>query len=292
LTFSGESSSYGSGICYDTPEILNQLEPELALIPISAGIHGKTRIRPLASYAFAVGQPLVQICANEVAALCHEIPVVFAPDGQEFTLAAMTGLGSGRNILIDETGRWHGSHVPSLWRRGPFRLATIEGDGENRLVLCLDDSSEQLSDSDGQPLFEEGGEPTQMLKDASALLGRIESDLRLTRELCKTLNAMSLLAPWPLELTQPDGTKTQLNGLYRVDELKIGELTGDQLVTLRNIGGLAVIYAHLLSLGRVKILAHIAQQLAARDQQRDAVRGNKVDLDRAFGIIEDDPFVF
>ena len=264
----------------------------MTLIPISAETHGKTRIRPLVSYAFAAGRPLVQVCANEIVAFCHEIPVVFVPDGQEFSLAALTGLGSDRNILIDETGRWHGSTIPSIWRRGPFRLAAIEGGEENRLALCLDDSSDQVSESEGHPLFDESGAPTQLLKDASSILGKLEADLRQTRELCKTLNAMGLLVPWPLEVGQPNGDKIKLKGLYQVDEPKIGELTGDQLVTLRNIGGLAVIYAHLLSLSKVKILAHITQQLAARDQQREAVRGNKVDLDRAFGIIEDDPFVF
>lgn len=292
MTLRGKSSSYGPGICYDARKILNQLEPEVALIPISAETHGKTRIRPLASYAFAAAQPLVQICATEIVAFCHEIPVVFVPEGEDFTLAALTGLGSGRNILIDESGRWHGSHVPALWRRGPFRLAAIAGGEENRLALCLDDSSPQISDSDGQPLFDESGAPTQMLKDATTILSKIENDLRHTREVCKVLNTLGLIAPWPLEIAQPNGEKVQLKGLHRVDEPKIGELTGDQLVTLRNSGGLAVIYAHLLSLSKVRVLAHLAQQLAARDQQREAVRSNKVDLDRAFGIIEDDPFVF
>jgi hypothetical protein len=55
---------------------------------------------------------------------------------------------------------------------------------------------------------------------------------------------------------------------------------------------LAVIYAHLLSLSKIGVLARISEQLAARDQQRQAVSANKVDLDRAFGIVEDDPFIF
>ena len=80
--------------------------------------------------------------------------------------------------------------------------------------------------------------------------------------------------------------------MFRIDEAKIGELTGDELVTLRNCGGLITIYAHLLSLPKIGVLARISEQLAAREQQRDAVRSNKVDLDRAFGIVEDDPFIF
>lgn len=292
LTLRGESSRYGSSICYDTHEILNQLEPELALLPISAETHGKTRIRPLASYAFAANQPLVPICASEAFAFCQEIPVVFVPAGESFSLAVLTGLTSGRNILIDESGRWHGPRVPALWQRGPFRLARIEGDESDRLALCLDDSSGQISESDGQPLFDESGAPAEILKDATSKLTKFEADLRQTNEVCRVLKDMGLLTPWPIEIEQPTGEKTKLQGLFRVDEPKVADLTGDQLVTLRNVGGLAMIYAQLLSLSKVHILARITQQLTARDQQRDAVRANKVDLDRAFGIIEDDPFVF
>ena len=286
-----ESSRYERGVCYDAPEILNQLEPELALIPLSAETHAKTRLRPLTSHGFAAGAPLVQICASEIVTFCHELPAVFVPEGEEFCLVLLTGLASQRNLLIDESGRWHGSHLPSLWRRGPFRLAPVAGE-ENRLALCVEDSSAQISESEGQPLFDETGAPTALLKEASTFLGKVENDLRQTREICRTLKAMGLLAPWPLEVAQPDGSKSQLQGLFKVEEPKIGELTGDQLVTLRNIGGLAVIYAHLLSLSKVSLLARLAQQLAARDQQRQAVRSDKVDLDRAFGIIEDDPFIF
>jgi hypothetical protein len=268
------------------------LEAELALIPLSFAAHAKTLIRPLPSCAFAAKQTLIPLCATEIARFCHELPVVFVADGQDITLAALAGLGLNRNILIDGAGKWHGAHVPALWRRGPFRLANIAGGEAGRMALCLDDSSEQLSETEGQRLFDESGAPTQLVTEASSLLSKLEADLRRTRELCKRLDELGLLVPWDLDIAQPDGTKTQLKGLLRVDELKIGALTGDDLVALRNIGGLAAIYAHLLSQSKIAVLARIAQQAAARDQQQAALRSNKVDLDRAFGIVEDDPFIF
>ena len=264
----------------------------MALIPISFENHAKTKVRPLPSYAFAARETLIPLNAADSTAICHELPVVFVPSDEEFTLAAMSGLASGRNILIDEAGRWHGSHVPSVWRRGPFRLATIAGGEEERLVLCLDDGSDQLSETEGQPLFDETGAPTQLLNDASTILGKYETDRRHTRSICALVKSLGLLTAWNLDIAQPDGTKTQLKGLFRIDEAKIASLSGDDLVALRNIGGLATIYAHLFSLSKISLLARINQQITLRDQQREALKSNKVDLDRAFGIVEDDPFIF
>lgn len=264
----------------------------MALIPITPETHAKTRIKPLPSYAFAAGSPLVPISAQEIVAFCHELPVVFVPDGEGLTLVAVAGLTSDRNILIDDAGRWHGSHIPAIWRRGPFRLATIAGSEEERLVLCLDDSSQQISETDGKPLFDENSAPTELLNEATKILSKIEADVRFTRTICKMVKSLGLVVPWQFDIAQPDGQKIQIKGLLRVDETKIGQLTGDQLVSLRNCGGLATIYAHLFSLTKVGLLARITQQLAARDQQRQAAQSNKVDLDRAFGIVEDDPFIF
>jgi hypothetical protein len=271
--------------------ILNELEPDVALIPLSFETHAKTRIRPLASYAFAAKETLIPLTAADCVALCHEIPVVFVPSDGGYALAAMAGVASGRNILIDETGRWHGSHVPAAWRRGPFRLAAIAGE-EERLALCLDDSSDQIGETEGQPLFDETGAATQLLNDASSILSKYEADRRHTVAICAQVQSLGLLAPWDLDIAQPDGSKTQLKGLFRVDEPKIASLSGDDLVALRNTGGLGMIYAHLLSLSKISLLARISQQVTLRDQQREAVRSNKVDLDRAFGIVEDDPFIF
>ena len=264
----------------------------MALIPIAPETHAKTRIRPLPSYAFAAGETLIPLSATEIVFFCHEIPVVFVPRGEEFTLVALAGLSSGRNILIDETGRWHGSHVPAIWRRGPFRLAAVAGSEEERLALCLDDGSEQISETEGKPLFDETGAPTALLTEVTSILSKIETDVRQTRTICNLVKSLELLVPWDLDIPQPDGKKTQLKGLFRIDEAKIATLTGDDLVALRNCGALATIYAHLLSLSKISLLGKISQQLTLRDQQRAAVKSNKVDLDRAFGIVEDDPFIF
>lgn len=264
----------------------------MALVPLSPETHAKTKIRPLLSYAFAARSTLIALCANEIARFCHELPVVFAADGDAHTLVALAGLTSDRNILIDDAGKWHGSQIPAAWSRGPFRLAKVAGGEEEKLVLCLDDSSPQLSETEGLPLFDEAGAPTRLVADASSVLGKFETSLRHTRLLCKMVNELGLLTPWDLDIPQASGKKIQLKGLFRVDEAKIADLSGDDLVALRNAGGLAVIYAHLLSLSKIGVLAKISEQLAARDQQRKAVSANKVDLDRAFGIVEDDPFIF
>lgn len=263
----------------------------MALIPLSHETHAKTRIRPLASYAFAAQMSMVPLNSAEIVPFSQELPVVLAREGEDFIFVVLTSLAPNRNLLIDDKGHWHSALIPGVWRRGPFRLAAIAGGEDERLVLCIDDASEQISESEGQPLFDQG-QPTEFLTRATSLLSGLEADFRNARKICKALNSLGLIVPWNLEIPRADGGKQRIDGLFRVDEAKLGKLGGDDLVALRDMGGLAAIYAHLLSLSKVNVLARISQQFAAREQQRQAVKSNKVDLDRAFGIVEDDPFIF
>ena len=49
----------------------------MAIVPISRDLHGKTRIRPFASFAFAARMTTVPVYGSEIVQMCHEVPVVF-----------------------------------------------------------------------------------------------------------------------------------------------------------------------------------------------------------------------
>ena len=264
----------------------------MTLVPISRETHASTRVSPLRSFAFSAQMTAVPIFGVEIVQFSHELPVVFISDGDGFTPTALLGVQGGENLMVDDQGRWMGSAIPNLWKRGPFRLARVEGSEEDRLVLCLDDESPLVNQTEGQPLFDETGASSPLLEGASALLGQIERDMRITRKICTTLQQLGMIVPWPLELPQSDGTARRVSDLYQVDESKIATLPAGDLVALRDMGALPLIYAHLLSLSKISLLLRMAKMSADRRQQRDALKKGNLNLDQTFGIVEDDPFIF
>lgn len=264
----------------------------MALVPISRELHGKTRIRPLSSFAFAADATVVPIYGSEIVLMSHEVPVVFLRAGDTFVLDALVGLRAGQNLLLDPQGRWIGAHIPTIWRRGPFRLARIDGDQDQKMVLCLEDGSDLINETEGQPLFDESGAPTALVSAATNLLAQLERDIRATQAICALLEQMGLIVPWPLDIAQADGSKQRVEGLFHVDEAKIAALSGEDLVRLRDAGALAVIYAHLLSLSKIGLLGRLAKIAADREQHQATLQKGNLNLDRAFGIVEDDPFIF
>lgn len=264
----------------------------MALIPVSRELHGKTRIRPISSFAFAAATTAVPVHGSELVSLSHEVPIVFIRDASGYVPAALFGLRNGQNLFVDPSGRWIGAHVPAIWRRGPFRLARVEGEGEARMVLCLDDGSDLINESEGLPLFDESGAPSALIGTATNLLSQMERDARATQTVCALLEQLGLFIPWALDITQPDGQKQRVSDLFQVDEAKIATLSSEDLVRVRDIGGLPLIYAHLLSLFKVSMLGRLAKLASERDQQHAALQKGSLNLDRAFGIVEDDPFMF
>lgn len=259
----------------------------MALVPISRDLHGKTRIRPIPSFAFAAETTAAPVYGSEIVPMSHEVPIVFVHDGRGFVTSALLGLHAGRNVMIDRQGRWIGAHVPAIWRRGPFRLARVEGEA-GKMVLCLDDGSDLISETEGHPLFDESGAPSAMIGAATDLLSQIERDIRSTQTICALLDRMQLIVPWSLDVAQTDGRTERVADLYRIEETRIAGLSGEDLVRLRDAGALAVVYAHLLSLSRVGRLGRLAKGAG----QQTAPQKDNLNLDRAFGIVEDDPFIF
>ena len=264
----------------------------MALVPISRELHGKTKIRPLASFSFTATTTAVPVYGAEIISMGYELPVIFLRDSTGFVPAALLSLRAGQNLLLDAQGRWAGAHIPAVWRRGPFRLAQLEGEEDGKMVLCLDDSSDQLSETEGQPLFDEEGAPTAVTGSVTSMLTQLERDIRATRAICALLERLEMIVPWNLEIVQADGSKSLVSDLFQVDESKIATLPVESLAEIRDAGALPLIYAHLLSLSKVKLLSRLAKLADERAHQQAAMQNGNLNLDRAFGIVEDDPFHF
>ena len=260
------------------------------LVPLTSEQHAALRLRSPADYRFAQDNVLVALFGTEALRAAHGFPIAFAVEAEGYVPTALMGTEPGQNVFIDSQGRWLANYLPALWRRSAFRLARLEG-GED-WVLCIDQDSPWLSPDEGLPLFDEAGKPTQLVQQAMQFLGQLEAARQATLTACAAIDRQGLIIPWELKVNRQDGTVQRLDGLYRIDEDKLRALESEALDDLHRHQALPLIYAHLFSLHKLPLLGQLAAERAAEKQQRQMLQEGKLDLDRLFGIVEDDPFIF
>ena len=262
----------------------------MKLVPVSREGHATKRIRPLTSFAFAAGMPVISLYGAEVARAAHDFPVGFAAEKEGFFPVAVTGVEPGRSLFVADDGRWLGSYVPALLRRAPFRLAKVGASDE--WVLCLDEDSALLSDSEGQPLFAANGTPTEVIAQATRFLAELERNRVATLAACAGLDRMGLLTPWDLRVAKPGEEERQLSGLFRIDEAKLTTVAAAGLAELRDLGALSIAFLQLFSLHKLPAIGRLAAARQQAEARRQTLQQGRFDLDRAFGIVDDDPFQF
>jgi hypothetical protein len=247
-------------------------------------------VRPVSSYHFAQPSIAISLYRSEVARASHEFPVVFTAEPDGYFPAALMGLTSGRNAFVDVQGRWLAGYIPAVWRRGAFRLARVQDREE--WVLCLDLDSELIGSEEGHTLFDAEGKPTEWVGQVMRFLGQLEQDRAVTLNACAALDRLGLLVPLDLQVKKQDGSALRLDGLFQVDEVKLNTLPGEGLSELQAAGALSLAYCHLFSLHKLTLLGKLAAQRNEEAERHRQLKEGKLDLDRVFGIVEDDPFIF
>ena len=76
----------------------------------------------------------------------------------------------------------------------------------------------------------------------------------MTRNFISILIQHDLLQPRTLTVNAQDGTKTNINGIYTVDEQKMHELEEVVMLDFAKRGFYSVIYAHLCSLSLIDLV--------------------------------------
>lgn len=200
---------------------------------------------------FARGLNSIPISYTEFALVAREYPIIFSAsnDSQSYAPVAVLGMAAGEN-LYDNNGQWAGGvYVPAYARRYPFCMATVTLDKvvqQNRLI-CVEKS--HIDDKNGEPMFDDKGQPLAKWKEIETLLTEYEVDLERSREMCGILADYALLEPFTMQAKFNSGAEPlHLTGMHRVAESKIEHLNASQLKNLVKKGILARIYAHLLSL--------------------------------------------
>jgi hypothetical protein len=215
----------------------------------------------------AAGLNAFFVTAPEFGDVCKEYPLLFLRAGNDAqgrpqaAPVAVFGLSPGENLFIGQ-GAWQGRYAPAMLRVYPFAMARVD----NQLVLCIDESWQGFSTTEGQPLFEPDGTSTPYLTELQKFVEQIEADVERTRLCVQRYLELDLLRDKRFDATLPDGTPLSVDGFMAIDEDKLAALSDADLLQLQRSGLLGLLHAHMISLSNMGALVNrrlLAQAAAA-----------------------------
>ncbi|MBF0615032.1 MAG: SapC family protein [Magnetococcales bacterium] len=230
------------------PELLFYQKPT----PLDARLHRELRLTAQAThYGFAAATNSVVLTGVEFIEAAKEYPIVFAKVGDKVVPVAVLGVRDAENLFVKPDGGWNARYIPAFVRRYPFVLAGSEA--AQQLTVCFDAEFPGFvsSGTEGQPLFDEQGQPTPWLNQAIRFLQEYQAQVRRTETFVNRLTGLDLLVERSVRVEFPNSIQRSLQGLLAVDEQKLLALSKPQALELFRCGELSWVYAHLASLSNM-----------------------------------------
>jgi len=217
------------------------------VMPLNKDVHGATKISNKNGFSYVSAEHMLPVVAHEFVVAGAEFPIVFVKNAEKDTYQAvvMLGLSAGQNLFFQDNA-WQALYVPRAIRNYPLVLVQDKPDSD-RLLVAIDEASEQVGTEDGQPLFNEDGSESAFLAQRKEQMAEFLELGQITRNFIAKLQSLDLIKEQVLTLNVK-GEERRINGIHLIDEKKLTELTDEQFLELRKNGYLTAIYAHLMSL--------------------------------------------
>lgn len=228
----------------------------MSIIALNNTEHQGMKVNPRLVLTLLEGAQMLPVIVHECALIGSDAPVVFVKNQEtgQFQMVALYGLAPGENIFATN-GEWRALSVPLIVQNMPFKLIT-DADDHDRVMVGIDDESPLVDAENGEPLFDTNGDETEFLKTRKEMLRQYVDGDEVTRKFVDLLSEMELLAQQEIKVNV-DGQKTDIAGIYSVDEAKLRELSPEDFERLRASGFLPVIYAQLMSVNQIRRLARM-----------------------------------
>lgn len=237
--------------------------------------HSTLRWQHNTSYNFAATEGLTPLVAQELPAAMQTMPIAFLEtEGSALIPFAMQGLAPGKNLFVAGNGQWVGAYIPAALRAYPFSLAKT---ADHQQVLCIDEDSGLLSQSSGEPFWDEAGQPATGVTEVFQMLIRVEANRPVTHKICLLLQKHQLIKPWPLKVKN-ETSEQAVEGLFCIDETALNQLPAEALLELRNTGALLCAYCQLLSMQNIQTLGQMAAIHAKAAAPLPSKNRNEMDL--------------
>jgi hypothetical protein len=231
------------------------------VVPVNKERHAGKKVRASNDFRFASKFHVAYVTVHEFARAAAIYPLVFLEDKEsdQFRPVALMGLDAGENLFVDNQGQWAGSYIPAIIRRYPFALTkAAEAD---RFIVCVDEASDLLSDTEGASLFDEQGNPTQVIENVKRYLGELQQMDTMTHEFGQFLVQNNLLTPLNMRVNAANQARN-ITGCYVINEERLNNFSDAKFLEVRQKGYLPAIYAHLISLSQIERLASMKKPVA------------------------------
>jgi len=221
--------------------------------------HRGLRIKqPFTDYSRTRELNAMFVTAVEFADVCREYPIVFVRAGkdektgqEQVAPMAVLGVAQKENLYLQPGGHWRTPYIPAFLRRYPFGMAGV---GDDRMAICIDRDWDGFSDTEGDRLFDDQGEPTELLKNVQQFVENYENEVERTRLFGTALQEAGLLQDMRFDATLPNGDKVSVDGFLAVDEQKLHDLPEAKVLEWHRNGILGLIHAQQVSMGLMRRL--------------------------------------
>jgi hypothetical protein len=227
------------------------------MTPLDSTKHKNLRIKVDRSYSHVGQQNMIPLLASEFISASTNFPIVFVKqqDTGQFKSVGLLGLNAGENLIFADN-QVRTNYIPANIKRYPFAAGAKTAD-ESEMMLCIDENSVLLNEKEGVEIFDENGKPSKATQQVTEFLTDILTKDAATDIFITFLVEHDLLQPAEVKLTLGEEGVRQLQGLYKVDEEALDELTDAEALTLYKRKYFAAIYAHLASLNQFQRLLQI-----------------------------------
>ena len=212
---------------------------------------------PKTGYEFARELSVSILGHSELLQASKHFPIVFwdTNDKKMPTLPqALLSLEKNKNAFVGADGSWQAGYVTKHIRRYPFILGRLPK--ENRFAVMIDEDAPQFQEDTGARMFDESGEPTELLKKATSFLEEYKKELDLTLRLVQEIEEQDLLKPMTFNIKKGKAQK-QIKGFRTIDYKKLVTLDDKILAQWVRNGVMRMIYAHMGSLSNIQKLAQL-----------------------------------
>lgn len=204
---------------------------------------------------FAITFPL------EFRSVQADYPIFFHKNNQtgKFHAIALFGFKDKENLFLTEKG-WDADYIPLTITRQPFLigLQQYQEDGvtKKQRVIHIDMDNPRVNETVGQVLFLEFGGNTPYLEHMVSVLEAIHNGYEDNENFIAKLQQFDLLESFLLDVKLHDGSASQMQGFYTINEDKLAALSGDALANLNSHGYLQAIYMVIASHANIRTLVN------------------------------------
>lgn len=229
------------------------------IVAVSKEEHKNIKIRTNAGIGHTATAHVAPVVVTEFADVASNSPIVFIRDetNTRFRTATMLGL-QAEECLFYRDNEWQGTHIPMNLGRVPFSIKQI-GDGQT-VGAAVDLNSDLVSETEGDPLFDEDGKETEYFQRVNGFLSQLFEGEMATQKFVAALEKHDLLREFRLLTEDVNGVKRELTGLWSPASDLLLKLSDEAVLELHKSGYLAAIHVAVQSMAQIKRLVQLNNQ--------------------------------